>query len=336
MTDNKLIFANPGWFLACLLLVLVIVVRYVSQARSKKLIDQMVASRLKGQLLAALHPLRRELKFWLFIVGLLGIIVALARPQKGFQDTNTTRKGLDVVFALDTSRSMLAEDIQPNRLDRAKFAILDLMEILEGDRIGLVAFAGDAYVQCPLTTDYNALEEADTSLIPTGGTNIAGAIKESLKSFMNSESDNRALVLITDGEELDAEAVPTAREAYDTQGVRVFTMGFGTPEGTQIRVNQDGRSSTLVDPDGKPVISKLQEGLLEDVADAAGGFYSRFEGTPTLRKLVTDGFSMMTRQDIDTREQRRAIDYFQWPLGFGLIYLLASLAIHETPKRRRV
>lgn len=338
MNDDKLLFANPGWFLASLLLALVIAVRYLSQARSAKLIDHMVASRLKDQLLAALHPLRRELKFWLFIIGLLGIIIALARPQKGFQDTSTTRKGLDVVFALDTSRSMLAEDIQPNRLERAKFAVLDLMEILEGDRIGLVAFAGDAFVQCPLTTDYNAfrriLEEADTTLIPTGGTNIAGAIKESLKSFMKSESDNRALVLITDGEELDAEAIPMAREAYDTQGVRIFTMGFGTPEGTQIRITQDGRSSTLVDPDGRAVVSKLQESLLENVADAAGGFYSRFEGTSTLRKLVTDGFSMMTRQDIDTREQRRAIDHFQWPLGIGLVFLLASLAIHETPKRK--
>lgn len=171
-TDDHLLFAQPEWFLAALLVLVVIVVRYVSQARSAHLIDRMIASRLKAQLLGSLHPLRRELKFWLFVIGILGVIGALARPQKGFQETSATRKGLDVMFALDTSRSMLAEDLQPNRLDRASFAILDLMEILRGDRIGLVAFAGDAFLQCPLTTDYAAfsriLEEADTQLLPTG------------------------------------------------------------------------------------------------------------------------------------------------------------------------
>ncbi|MFT4639313.1 MAG: Ca-activated chloride channel family protein [Verrucomicrobiales bacterium] len=339
MKDAQIIFANPQWFFAFMLLVGVAILRYVSQARSTKLLDQMVASRLKTQLLGAHHPIRRELKFWLFMIGLAGIITALARPQKGFQDSSATRKGLDIMFALDTSKSMLAEDIQPNRLDRAKFAILDMMEILEGDRIGLVGFAGDAFLQCPLTTDYTAfsriLEEADTDLLPTGGTNIASAIKESLKGFTQSESDNRALILITDGEELDAEAVPSAREAFDTQGVRVFTLGFGTPEGTQIRITENGRSKVVVDPDGKPVISRLQETLLRDVADAAGGFYSRFEGTATLKRLVTDGFGMMTRQEIETRAQRIAFEFYHWPLSIGLLFLVCSLVIHEAPRLRQ-
>ncbi len=337
--DDQLVFAHPEWFFALLLVAAVIVFRYLSQVRSGKLIDHLVASRLKAQLLGSIHPLRRELKFWLFVVGILGLVGAMARPQLGFQETTATRKGLDVMFALDTSRSMLAEDLQPNRLDRAKFAILDMMEILQGDRIGLVAFAGDAFLQCPLTTDDAAfrriLEEADTQLLPTGGTNIANAIQETLKGFMKSESDNRALVLITDGEELDAEAVPMAREAFETQGLRIFTLGFGTPEGTQIRITQNGQSRIVLDPDGKPVVTKLQEPFLEEVAQVAGGFYSRFEGTETLRRLVTDGFGMMTREDIDTREQRVPIEHYHWPLSIGLIFLLASLIIHETPRSRR-
>lgn len=338
--DDRLIFAHPEWFFALLLVAGVIVLRYVSQAGSAKLIDKLVAFRLKKQLLGSLHPLRRELKFWLFIIGILGVIGALARPQMGFQETTATRKGLDVMFALDTSRSMLAEDLQPNRLDRAKFAILDMMEILQGDRIGLVAFAGEAFLQCPLTTDYAAfrriLEEADTQLLPTGGTNIASAIEESLQGFMKSESDNRALVLITDGEELNAEAVPMAHEAFDTQGIRIFTLGFGTPEGTEIRITENGRSEVVLDPDGKPVVTRLQENVLEEVANAAGGFYSRFEGNESLRRLVTDGFGMMTRQDIDTRAQRRPIERYYWPLSIGLIFLLASLTIHETPRSVRL
>lgn len=337
MTDDRLLFAQPLWFLALVLVLAVIVIRYVTQVQARDRINHLVAGRLKDQLLGSVHQARREVKFWLFIIGILALIVALARPQKGFQEVSTTRKGLDVIFALDTSRSMLAEDIQPNRLDRAKFAILDLMEILEGDRIGLVGFAGDAFLQCPLTTDYAAfsriLDEADTELLPTGGTNIAAAIKTALKGFTKSESDNRALVLITDGEELDAEAVPQAREAYEEQGVRIFTLGFGTPEGTQIEVTIDGRKTTVTDPDGQPVISRLQEMLLKDIADTAGGLYQRFEGRRTLQQLVTQGFATMTREDIDTREQRQPIEHYQWPLGFALLFLIFSLIVHETPRK---
>lgn len=338
--DDSLVFAHPQWFAALLLVLGVVALRYVSQAKSAHLIGHLIATRLKAQLLGSLHPIRRELKFWLFVVGMVAVIGALARPQMGFQDSSATRRGLDVMFALDTSRSMLAEDLQPNRLDRAKFAILDLMEILQGDRIGLVAFAGDAFLQCPLTTDYAAfsriLDEADTTLLPTGGTNIATAIKESLKGFMKSESDNRALVLITDGEEHDAQAVATARGAFEEQGVRIFTLGFGTPEGTRIEITgQDGKAQIVRGPDGNHVVTRLQESLLQEVAEAAGGFYNRFEGTDSLRRLVTEGFGTMTRQDIDTREQRRPIEYYHWPLSIGLIFLLASLVIHENPRIRR-
>ena len=335
---ESLVFAHPLWFCAISVVIAVIVLRYLSQARSTKLLGQLVALRLKRQLLGSLYPLRRELKFWLFVIGVLCLIAALARPQLGFERSPTTRRGLDVIFALDTSRSMLAEDIQPNRLDRAKFAILDLMEVLQGDRIGLVVFAGDAFLQCPLTTDYEAckriLEEVDTDLLPTGGTDIANAIEQALKGFMSSETDNRALVLITDGEQLDPGAVPAARKAFDTEGVRIFTLGFGTPEGTQIHITERGRRQVVLDPDGNPVITRLQAKILQDVAAAAGGSYNQFHGTETLERLVTEGFASMTRQHIATREQRRPVEHYYWPLSIGLMFLLASLLVHETPRRR--
>ena len=340
MDSDTLTFAQPQWFIAILVLVALVIFRQVATARSAKLLDQLVASRLKAQLLGSLNPGRRMWKFWCFVLGLLGVIVALARPQFGYQEAQTTRKGLDVMFAMDTSRSMLAEDIQPNRMDRAKFAVLDLLEILEGDRIGLIGFAGDSFLQCPLTTDYAAfrriLDEVDTNLLPTGGTNIANAIREALKGFMKSESDNRALVLITDGEELDQDAVAEARKAYDDVGIRIFTMGFGTPDGTKITITENGRKSFVVDQTGQPVISRLNEALLEEIASAAGGFYGRFDGTPSLQRLASDGFGSMTREDIDAREQRRAHEYYQWPLSVGLFLLLIGSAIHETPKKRQV
>ncbi len=339
MDDDQLTFAEPIWFAALAILVGVILFRVITTRRSTQLLNQLVASRLKEQLLGSVHRGRRATKFWFYIAGLALVIVALARPQMGFQETTATRRGLDVMFAIDTSRSMLAEDIQPNRLDRAKFAILDLLEFLKGDRIGLVGFAGDAYIQCPLTTDYTAfrriLDEVDTNLLPTPGTNIANAVNESLEGFTKSESDNRALILITDGEELDEEAVPIAKKAYEDQGVRVFTLGFGTPSGSQIRYTDDkGQQVVVVDQSRKPVVTKLEEGVLKEVASAAGGFYQRFEGTDSLQRLVSEGLGSMTREDIDSRERRRAIERYQWPLGAGLALLFIGLAIHESPRRR--
>ena len=337
MENDSLAFAQPFWFLGLLVLLVVLIIRQCSVAKSHRLLDQLVASRLKDQLIGSLHPLRRLLKFCCLIIGLAGVIVALARPQWGIEDAQSARKGLDVIFALDTSRSMLAEDIEPNRLVRARYAILDLMEILDGDRVGMVAFAGDAYLQCPLTTDYAAfkriLDEADTSILPTGGTNIANAIDEAIKGFSKSESGNRALILITDGEEHDAEALPKAREAYDDNDIRIFTMGFGTPEGTKITITQQGRTGVVQDQNGKPVISKLQENILKEVAEEGGGFYQRFVGSETLQRLAREGLASMTRADIDSRKNRRPIERYQWPLGLGLLFLFAGAAIHESKRK---
>src|SRR6266436_3708921 len=209
------------------------------------------------------HGTITRLRFALQLLGLIFAIVALAQPRWGYTFQNVQRKGLDLLIAVDTSRSMLSNDVQPNRLERVKLAAQDLIEESQGDRIGLIAFAGRAFVQAPLTIDYDAVIESinglDTKTIPEGGTNISEAIALATRTFGKSATGNRALILFTDGEELTGDAVKAAKDAADA-GVRIFTIGVGTPEGSLIPVNDDnGNTSFVKDSRGQVVKSKLDE-----------------------------------------------------------------------------
>ena len=182
------------------------------------------------------------------LLGLSLAVVSLAQPRWGYTFQDVKRKGLDLLIAVDTSRSMLSNDVQPNRLDRVKLAVQDLINELQGDRVGLIAFAGRAFLQAPLTIDYDAVVEAindlDTKTIPEGGTNISSAITLATQSFGKSATGNRALIIFTDGEELSGDAVKTAKEAADA-GVRIFTVGVGTPQGSLIPVTGDDGQTAL-------------------------------------------------------------------------------------------
>src|SRR6202043_689081 len=185
------------------------------------------------------------------------------------------RKGLDLLIAVDTSRSMLSDDVQPNRIERVKLAIQDLINELQGDRVGLIAFAGRAFLQAPLTIDYDAVVEAindlDTKTIPEGGTNISDAIALAARTYGKSAVGNRALVIFTDGEELSGDAVKAAKAAADA-GIRIFTVGVGTPQGSLIPVpNEDGGTSFVKDSSGQVVKSKLDDKRLREIAEATGG-----------------------------------------------------------------
>src|SRR5438552_1670142 len=212
----------------------------------------------------------------LVVVAVICVIVALARPQWGFDWEETKQRGLDIVVAIDTSKSMLAEDIAPNRLARAKFAALDLMQQARSDRLGLVAFAGNAFLQCPLTIDDSAfrqsVEALDVNTIPQGGTAIGEAIETAMTAF--KEGDNyRTLVLITDGEDHDSAALDAAKKAADT-GLKIFTIGIGSAEGELLRIRDGkGRTDYVRDEQGNVVKSHLQEELLQDIAKASGGAY---------------------------------------------------------------
>src|SRR5947207_1544915 len=267
-------------------------------------------------------------------------ITALAKPRWGYIYENVKRKGLDLIFAADTSRSMLSNDIAPSRLQRVKLAAQDLLSELQGDRVGLVAFAGRAFLQAPLTIDYDAAVEAindlDTNTIPEGGTNISAAIDLAVQTYGKSAIGNRALIIFTDGEELSGDAVKTAKVAGDA-GVRIFSVGVGTPEGSLIPLSDEGGATAFVkDSNGQVVKSKLDEKRLKEIAKSTGGFYLHLEDGPrTMKQLFAEGLAKMQSGDIDARLSRRPIERYQWPLGASMFFLAASFLMRER-KRLRV
>src|SRR5216117_949793 len=233
---------------------------------------------------------------------------------------------------------MLSNDVQPNRLDRVKLAIQDLIDQLQGDRVGLIAFAGRAFLQAPLTIDYDAVVEAlsdlDTKTIPEGGTNISSAITLATQSFGKSATGNRALIIFTDGEELRGDAVTTAKAAADA-GVRIFTLGVGTPQGSLIPITGDnGETSFVKDSAGQVVKSKLDEKRLRDIAQATGGLYFHLESGPrTMSELDAKGLATMKAAEFDARLSRTPIERYEWPLGAAMLAITMSILIGE---RKRV
>jgi Ca-activated chloride channel family protein len=225
----------------------------------------------------------------LVISGAL-LVLVLARPQWGFTWEEAKQRGLDVVVALDTSRSMLAPDVAPNRLERAKLAALDLKKIARTDRVGLVAFAGTAFLQCPLSFDDEAFRQSlsalDVTVIPQGGTALAEAIQTALGAFKEKSDNHKILVLFSDGEDHDGNAVEAAKEAAK-EGMRIFTIGVGTANGELLRITEKGKSDYVRDADGNVVKSHLNEQLLREVAEAGNGFYMLLTGANTIDVLMS-------------------------------------------------
>src|SRR3954452_7262329 len=243
-------FGATEWLWGLLMIPLLIALFVHSEQRGLKRLQLFVSARLLPQLAATVNRRRRIVRFGLQLLGLALAVVSLAQPRWGYTFEDVKRKGLDLLIAVDTSRSMLSNDIQPNRLDRVKLAMQDLINELQGDRIGLIAFAGRAFLQAPLTIDYDAVVEAindlDTKTIPEGGTSIPSAITLATQSFGKSAMGNRALIIFTDGEEsneLTGDALKTAKAAADAV-VRIFTVGVGTQQGSLIPITaDDGQTS---------------------------------------------------------------------------------------------
>src|SRR5882724_4935626 len=329
----------PQWLWGLLLIPVLIALFVRSEQRGLKRLQEFVSARLLPQLAGTVNRPRRMIRFALHLLGLALAIVSLAQPRWGYTFEDVKRKGLDLLIAVDTSRSMLSNDVQPNRLDRVKLAIQDLIGQLQGDRVGLIAFAGRAFLQAPLTIDYDAVVEAlsdlDTKTIPEGGTNISSAITLATQSFGKSAMGNRALVIFTDGEELSGDAVKTAKEAAGA-GVRIFTVGVGTPQGSLIPVTgDDGQTGFVKDSSDQVVKSKLDDKRLGEIAEATGGFYLHLENGPrTMQQIQNEGLAKMQAAEMDVRLSRRPIERYEWPLSAALIALALSILIPERKRSR--
>jgi Ca-activated chloride channel family protein len=332
-------FGAPGWFWALLLIPVVVLLSVRAERRAAQRLREFVSERLLPNLARTVDRRRRKLRFALTLLGAVLAVSALARPQWGYIYEDVKRKGLDLIFAVDTSRSMLSNDVQPSRLQRVKLAAQDLVDELQGDRVGLIAFAGRAFLQAPLTIDYNAAVEAindlDTTTIPEGGTNISAAIDLAVQTYGKSAIGNRALIIFTDGEELSGDAVKTAKAAADA-GVRIFTVGAGTPEGSLIPLSGEGGGTAfLKDSNGQVVKSKLDEKRLKEIAEETGGFYIHLEDGPrTMKQLFNDGLAKMQAGEIDDRMSRRPIERYQWPLGAALLVFSAAFLLRERKRER--
>jgi Ca-activated chloride channel homolog len=332
-------FGAPQWFWGLSLIPVLVALFMRAEARGAKRLREFVSARLLPQLAGTVNRPRRMLRLGLQLFGLAFAIISLAQPRWGYTFEDVKRRGLDLLVAVDTSRSMLSNDVQPNRLERVKLAAHDLINQLQGDRIGLIAFAGRAFLQAPLTIDYDAAIESvsdlDTKTIPEGGTNISAAITLATQSFGKSAVGNRALVIFTDGEELSGDAVKNAKAAADA-GVRIFTIGVGTASGSLIPISgEDGETSFVKDSAGQVVKSKLDEKRLHEVAQAAGGFYFHLENGPrTMQQLYTEGLAKMQAAEMDVRLSRRPIERYEWPLGAALVTLALSTLIGERKRSR--
>ena len=317
-------FQSQFWLYAAAVAAVAILLTYALAAKSRRAaLDKFASARLIPELSKTRSTAKTAVKNAAFLLGVVAVMVAMARPQYGYRWEESRANGVDVVFAVDVSKSMLAEDVSPNRLERAKLAILDISEMLKGDRVGLVAFSGQAFLQCPLTLDYDAfrmsLDALDTNVIQRGGTNIAAAITEAESAFAKSQS-RKILVLISDGEELESSAVSKAQSAAK-DGVVIYTLGVGGTKGEAITISDSrGRSVKLRDENGEIVRSRLNEDVLRRVAEATGGFYEKLspEG---VENVAQKGIAKEPKSELSSRMKRLAIERFQIPLAIGIILL---------------
>lgn len=324
-------------FLWMLWLIPVVIGFYIwAFKRKKQLLDRFVSKELKARLLAGFSVSRQRAKAMLIVAALLFAMIALIRPKYGFHWEEVRRRGVDIMIALDVSKSMLAEDVSPNRLERAKREIIDLLNLIEGDRVGLVAFAGTSFLQCPLTLDYGAvrifLDELDTELIPVPGTALGEAITEATDAFEENDKSSRVLILITDGEDHLGQPLAAAKKANE-QNVKVYAIGIGQEGGAPIPDLVNGGFKK--DRKGEVVMTKLDEASLQQIALTTGGSYVRsVTGNLDLERIYKDIRASVEEKDLQSGRRKRFEERFQWPLFIAILLLLLEGVLHENRRIR--
>ncbi len=282
---------------------------------------------------------RRRMKMWLLSAAVMAIFAALARPQRGFEWQEVNRRGLDILIAVDTSKSMLATDTVPNRLERAKIAVDDFIKKLDGDRAGLIPFAGTAFLMIPLTLDYDivldSLHVINTDVIPRPGTNISAAIDEARRAFSGS-SREKILVIVSDGEDLEKDALQAASRAA-SDGVKIFTIGVGTAAGELIPVKGSmGNTGFVKDETGNVVKSRLDEETLSRIAETASASYFPLgQGGEGLQKVYLEKLKLLPKSEFAQRMTRKPVDRFEWALLAAFLALTLEFWLKERPSGGR-
>ncbi|WP_233377276.1 VWA domain-containing protein [Maribellus sp. CM-23] len=325
-------FGNSEYLWGLLLIPLLTLFFAWSRIARRRALKKFGRREMLEQLMPFSSRTRPVVKFIVLMLALAFIITGLARPQFGSKLKTVKREGVELIIALDVSNSMMAEDIQPNRLERAKRAISRLIDRLEDDKIGLIVFAGDAYTQLPITADYNSaklfLNSVNTQIVPKQGTAIGAAIDLAHRSFTPGEKANKAIIVITDGENHEDDAIASAKAALE-DGIIVHTIGMGLPSGSPIPVLRNGQTDYMKDRDGNVVITKLNEQMLEQISAAGSGIYIRANNAQVGLNTLFDEINKMEKQEMESRTYSEYDDQFQFFFAIGLFLLLLEFVILE-------
>lgn len=330
-------FANTDYLYLLLLHPVLIAFFIINEFRRRKSLKRLGDSALVGKLIPEISKIRPVIKFLLELTAVTAAVIMLARPQFGSKIEEVKKTGVEVIIALDVSNSMLAEDIQPNRLTRAKQAISKLVDNLENDKIGLIVFAGDAYTQIPITTDYVSakmfLSTISPDMVPKQGTAIGAAIDLASRSFSPGEGKSKAIIIITDGENHEDDPVASAEKA-SKMGIVIHTIGIGSTDGVPVPIGTGGKRDYLKDADGSTVITRLDEDVLKKIAVSANGNYVRASNSNIGLDEIFNDIRKMKKEDLESTMYTEYNDQFQIFTAVALFFLILDIMIMERKNRK--
>lgn len=323
-------FEEPAYLYLLLLLPVLAVFYLYSNYRRRKAIKEFGDPELLAALMPEVSKYRPDVKFWLVCTALGLFAILLARPQFGSKLETVKRQGVEVMIALDISNSMLAQDVQPSRLAKAKRLVAQLVEKMQNDKVGMIVFAGDAFTQLPITSDYISakmfLESIDPSLISKQGTAVGAAINLGIKSFTPQEGVGRTLIVITDGENHEGGALEAAKAAAE-KGIQVNVLGVGFPEGAPIPI--PGTNEYRKDRNNEVIITRLNEQMCQEIAKNGKGIYARVDNTNNAQKIIAKEIDKMAKSDVETQVFTEFNEQFQALAWIILILLLAEMLVLE-------
>jgi Mg-chelatase subunit ChlD len=330
-------FANPDLLYLLLLLPVLILLFILNSIRKRNALRRVGEANLVKGLIPEMSGIRPVFKFLLQLVAVASGILMLARPQFGSKIEDVKKQGVEVIIALDVSNSMLAEDIQPDRLTRAKQAISRLVDNLDNDKIGLIVFAGDAYIQIPVTTDYISakmfLSTISPDIVPKQGTAIGAAISLGIRSFSPGDGKSKAMIIITDGENHEDDPVKEAGDAAKA-GIIIHTIGIGSTEGVPIPIMRNGKKDFLKDNKGNTVITKLDEDILKKIALATNGNYVRASNSNIGLDEIFADIKKMKKQDLQSSQYTEYNDQYQIFAAITFIFLVIDFIVMDRKNRR--
>lgn len=327
-------FENTEYFYAFALIPLCVLIYIWYVFKTRRNLKKLGDSSLIRQLVPDVSKAKKNTRFILFTLGMGLLILGICNLQTGTKTQDVKREGADIMICLDVSNSMMAQDLTPNRLERAKIAIEKMVDKLQGDRLGIVVFAGEAYVQLPITTDYGAaklfLESINPKIVPVQGTNIAAALNTSLESFGKDEGKNKAIVVITDGEQNEEDDAVSVAEEAAKKHITIHTIGVGSENGVPIPNMVNGSPAGYKkDKQGNTVVTKLDPEILQDIAAATNGVYVQATSADIGLDAILNKIAEMDKKEMESKMYTDYEDQFQWFLGAALLLLVIEALISE-------